>query len=103
MKQIVLPAGIVLVAVSAVLSSGCAVQCGASAEKLAALKRGMTYEETAQIMGCPGNFVTHGNPSSGEFSIVEWDGPEQWVSKRTQVDFQGNKLLSYTTDLRGGL
>ena len=102
MKWTILPSGGILLLVAASLAGGCAIQCGATPERLAALRRGMSYDETARIMGCPGSTVTQQSPDSGEYSIVEWDGPELWVSKRTQVDFIGGKLLSYTTDMRGG-
>jgi hypothetical protein len=103
MKRFMLPLGAVLMLSTAALSiTGCAFQCGATPERLASLRRGMSYEETAQIMGCPGTNVTEQRPDSGEFATVEWNGPEQYISKRTQVDFLDGKLLSYTTGVRGG-
>jgi hypothetical protein len=83
-------------------SGGCAGGCWASGEKLGALKRGMTYAETSEIMGCSGSLVTASAPDSGGFSIVEWDGP-QVLSYRTRIEFEAGRLLSYTTERRGAL
>lgn len=81
----------------------CAVTCGANAGKLAALRRGMSYEETARIMGCSGFIVAGPGPASAAFFTVEWDGPESMISARTQVDFQDGRLLSYSIGHRGAL
>jgi hypothetical protein len=89
--------------VCCLVTSGCASSCSASPHKLALLQRGMTYDEAVQVMGCPGTVLTGPSPASGEFSTVEWNGPEQFFFKRTQLDFLEGKLLSYTTDRRGGL
>ena len=102
MKWTILPSGGNLLLVAASLASGCAIQCGATPERLAALRRGMSYDETAKIMGCPGTVVSSQSPSSGEYATVEWDGPVLPLSKRTQVDFLEGRLLSYTTEQRGG-
>jgi hypothetical protein len=91
------------VVVGGLLTSGCAIQCGANSERLAALRRGMSYEETARIMGCDGQVISQHGPTSGEASTVEWDGPDSVFFTRTQIDFLGGKLLSYTTGQRGGL
>ncbi|MFI5001183.1 MAG: hypothetical protein ACHQK9_15005 [Reyranellales bacterium] len=88
---------------SSTLLAGCAMTCGANAEKLAALRRGMSYEEAANIMGCTGKVVSTNAPASGEASTVEWDGPGSLLFTRTQIDFLGGRLLSYTTGQRGGL
>jgi hypothetical protein len=93
----------ILVMMAAMLLGGCAGTCRATDDKLAALRRDMSYEETAQVMGCQGKVVTANAPSSGEFSTVEWDGPRSYVFTGTQLDFLGGKLLSYTTGQRGGL
>jgi hypothetical protein len=87
----------------AALASGCATTCAANPDKLAALRRGMTYDETVRIMGCEGKGVTEQGPRSGAFSIVEWDGPESILFTRTQIDFLEGRLLSYTTGKRGSL
>jgi hypothetical protein len=92
-----------LVVAAAILLGGCAGTCRATDDKLAALRRGMSYEETAQVMGCQGKVTTANPPQSGEFSTVEWDGPRSYVFTGTQIDFLGGKLLSYTTAQRGGL
>lgn len=86
----------------ALTTGGCAGGCWASAEKLGALKRGMSYAETSEIMGCPGSLLTASEPDSGAFAIVEWAGP-QVLSYRTRVEFEAGKLLSYTTERRGAL
>ncbi|SJZ85424.1 hypothetical protein SAMN02745126_02566 [Enhydrobacter aerosaccus] len=87
----------------AVLLPGCASGCGATTDKLAALRRGMSYDETIQVMGCSGSLVTPGAPASSAYSIVEWDGPPSRVFNRTRIDFLDGKLVSYTTELRGAL
>jgi uncharacterized protein YceK len=92
-----------LVVMAALLLGGCAGTCRATDDKLASLRRGMSYEETAQVMGCTGKVTTANLPQSGEFSTVEWDGPRSYLFTGTQLDFLGGKLLSYTTGQRGGL
>ena len=92
-----------LVLVAAMLLGGCAGTCRATEDKLATLRRGMTYQETAQIMGCDGKVMTANTPSSGGASTLEWDGPRSYVFTGTQIDFLSDKLLSYTTVQRGGL
>ena len=86
---------------SAVLVAGCASQCGADPEKLAALRRGMSYEETSRIMGCSGALVSANAPGSGEASTVEWDGPDS-IFMRTQIEFLEGRLLFFTTSSRIG-
>lgn len=90
-----------LILAAAMLLGGCAGTCRATEDKLAALRRGMTYQETAQIMGCDGKVITA--TSSGEALTLEWDGPRSYVFTGTQIDFLSDKLLSYTTVQRGGL
>ena len=85
------------------LQSGCAIGCGATSDRLAALRRGMSYDEASAIMGCPGMLLTNHNPSSGEFAIVEWSGPDSRVFTWTQLDFIDGRLLSYSTGRRGAL
>jgi hypothetical protein len=97
-----LVAAMVLAVGSAVLVSGCAGQCGANTEKLTALQRGMSYEETSKIMGCPGTPVSANSPDSGEASTVEWNGPQS-IFMRTQIEFLEGRLLFFTTATRGGL
>ncbi len=101
MKVLVALAGLLAVLALA-FTGGCAGGCWASAEKLGALKRGMTYAETSEIMGCPGSVVTAAAPDSGDFAIVEWDGPRV-LSYHTRMEFEAGKLLSYTTERRGAL
>ena len=83
--------------------SGCATRCGASDSRLAALQRGMSYEETSRIMRCPGMPVTQQGPLAAGFAIVEWDGPGSSFLSRTRIEFLEGKLLSYSTEYRGGL
>jgi hypothetical protein len=89
-----------LVAASA-LVSGCASTCNATPDKLAALQRGMSYQEATRIMGCSGSLVSPEGPSSGEVSTVEWTGPGT-IFTATQLDFRDDRLLYYTTRSRGG-
>jgi hypothetical protein len=91
-------------AVSAgILVSGCAATCEANPQKLALLRRGMSYDETAAVMGCPGQLVSEQSPLSSDYATVEWNGPDSIFFKRTQIDFLYGKLLSYTTENRGAL
>jgi hypothetical protein len=94
---------VVALAMAAMALSGCAVQCGASDGKLAALRRGMSYDEASRIMGCSGTVVSASSPSSGDPSMVEWDGPGSMVFRRTLIGFANGQLVSYTTQLRGAL
>ncbi|HLG45078.1 MAG TPA: hypothetical protein VKY24_02465 [Reyranella sp.] len=94
---------VLLVLAGALAQGGCAVSCGATPERLASLRRGMSYDETAAVMGCPGGLVTDRSPLTGEFAIVEWSGPASRVFSWTQIDFLDGKLLSYSTGRRGAL
>ncbi|MBN9090416.1 MAG: hypothetical protein J0J01_26180 [Reyranella sp.] len=102
-KRLLMPALGLLVLGSSVSVSGCATTCSASADKLAALRRGMTYDETVQVMRCPGTVVTARGPSTADYAIVEWNGPDSPFFTRTRLDFLDGKLLSYTTERRGAL
>ena len=95
--------GTYLAVSTGLLVSGCAATCGANPQKLALLRRGMSYDETAVIMGCPGQRVSEQSPLSGDYATVEWNGPDSIFFKRTQIDFLYGKLLSYTTENRGAL
>ena len=94
-------AGVILAVGSAVLVSGCTGPCGANPEKLAELRRGMSYEETSKIMGCSGALVSADSPGSGEASTVEWNGPDS-IFMRTQIEFLEGRLLFFTTSSRTG-
>jgi hypothetical protein len=96
-----LAASLVVAVGAAILVSGCASQCGADSEKLAALRRGMSYAETSQIMGCPGALVSAASPDSGEASTVEWNGPQS-IFMRTQLEFLDGRLLFFTTSSPSG-
>jgi len=89
--------GAALTTAAMISMSGCASQCTANPDKLAALQRGMSYGEASRTMGCPGRTV-----SSGEISSVEWDGPGPNLFMATQLDFLDDKLLYYTTRSRSG-
>jgi hypothetical protein len=92
---------VLLVLAGALAQGGFAVS--ATAERLASLRRRMSYDETAAVMGCPGGLVTDRSPLTGEFAIVEWSGPASRVFSWTQIDFLDGKLLSYSTGRRGAL
>ena len=85
------------------LAAGCASACGVNDAKLNELRRGMTYDEAAAVMGCDGRQVSAASVASGDFSTVEWDGPASRISTRTQIDFENGRLLSFTTERRFGL
>ncbi len=95
-------ARLALLAAGASLAAGCASSCSASSEKLSALRRGMTYAETAQIMGCDGTQVSRASVASGGFATVEWGGPRRPLSTHTLMDFQDGRLVSFTTGQRFG-
>jgi hypothetical protein len=96
------PASLLLVLAAASSTAACAPGCSATAPKLAALQRGMSYEEATGVMGCSGTQVTRNAPDTAEVSTVEWSGPERGMVSRTQLDFRDGKLLSFTTGNRGG-
>ena len=96
------PASLLLLLAAASSTAGCAASCSATAGKLAALKRGMSYDEATQVMGCGGTQVTPNARATPEVSTVEWNGPERGAVSRTQLDFRDGHLLSFTTDNRGG-
>lgn len=100
--KLLAPVSLLLVLAAGASTTGCASSCGASADKLASLKRGMTYDEAKTVMGCPGSQVTPNGPDTAEVSTVEWDGPARGSVSRTQLDFRDGRLLSYTSDNRGG-
>jgi hypothetical protein len=94
-----LPFASLLVVLAACASTtGCASSCSATPDKLASLKRGMSYDEATQVMGCSGTQVSHAD----DLSTVEWDGPDRGLVSRTQLDFRDGHLLSFTTGNRGG-
>jgi hypothetical protein len=96
------PASLLLVLAAASSTTGCASSCSANAHKLAALKRGMSYEDATQVMGCPGTQVGTPVTQTSDVSTVEWNGPGPGVVSRTQLDFRDGHLLSFTTGNRGG-
>jgi hypothetical protein len=96
------PASLLLVLAAASSATGCASSCSANADKLAALKRGMSYEDAAGVMGCSGTQVTRNAPETADVSTVEWSGPDRGMVSRTQLDFRDGHLLSFTTGNRGG-
>ena len=84
------------------LTSGCTANCSASDQKLGQLQRGMSYDETARIMGCAGSVVSEATPASGDYASVEYNGPDSSLFMRTRLDFMHGTLLYYTTDSRFG-
>jgi hypothetical protein len=97
-----LPVILLLVLAAGASTAGCASSCSASVDKLAALQRGMTYDQATRVMGCTGTQITPNGPDSADVSTVEWDGPTRGMVSRTQLDFRDGRLLSYTSDNRGG-
>jgi hypothetical protein len=93
------PASLLLILAAASSTTGCAPGCSANADKLAALQRGMSYDEAAGVMGCPGTQVSKHDTS--DVSTVEWSGPNRGMVSRTQLDFRDGHLLSFTTGNRG--
>ena len=92
-----------IVAVAGLLAAGHAEACSANADKLQVLRRGMTYAQAVEVMGCDGATVSPASPASGEYATVEWNGSELPGLSRTQIDFQNGRLLSFTTGRRAGL
>ena len=103
-KRLLIPAlGLLLILASSASVSGCAMTGSASNDKLAALHRGMSYDEAVEVMGSPGVIVTAHGPNTADYAIVEWNGPDSPFFTRTRLDFLDGKLLSYTTEKRGAL
>ncbi len=96
------PASLLLVLAAALSTTGCASSCSANADKLAALKRGMSYEDATQVIGCPGTQVGTQVAQTADTSTVEWNGPNRGAVSRTQLDFRDGHLVSFTTGNRGG-
>ncbi|MBS0521394.1 MAG: hypothetical protein JSR90_22035 [Proteobacteria bacterium] len=93
----------VLLGACASLAAGCVSPCTANSEKLSALRRGMSYAETAQVMGCEGTQVSRASVESGALATMAWGGPDRPLSTHTLVEFQDGRLLSFTTGQRYGL
>jgi hypothetical protein len=89
-----------LAAVSLLLVAGCAQTCRATPERLASLSRGMSYQETSNIMGCNGKpiLVQEGDG----VTTMEWGGPGSSILVATDIDFRDDKLLYYITRSKGG-
>lgn len=85
------------------LAAGDALACSANEAKLQTLRRGMTYAETVQVMGCQGRMLTGMRPQSGAFSTIEWIGSELPGISYTEVDFQDDRLVSFTSGRLKGL
>ena len=90
-----------LAVLAAGLTSGCTSSCSATAEKLGTLQRGMTYQQSAAVMGCAGAPVTAEDMANGNVSRFEWTGPGS-ILTATELDFQDDRLLYYTTRSRTG-
>ncbi|SKA01211.1 hypothetical protein SAMN02745126_03126 [Enhydrobacter aerosaccus] len=85
------------------LAAGCVSPCTATPEKLSALRRGMSYAETAQVMGCEGSQVSPASVASGGLATMAWGGPGRPLSTHTLIEFENGHLLSFTTGQRYGL
>jgi hypothetical protein len=96
-----IPASLLLLLAAASSTAGCATSCSATADKLASLKRGMSYDEARGVMGCQGLQTTPNGPDSSAVSIVEWAGPVRGSVSRTQLDFRDGRLIDFTTGNRG--
>ncbi|MBS0221331.1 MAG: hypothetical protein JSR91_11385 [Proteobacteria bacterium] len=92
-----------LLAATASLATGCTTYCSATDAKLSQLRRGMTYAEAAEVMGCNGWQMSRAKDDTGDVATVEWDGPGSRLAPRTQLDFRNGRLLSFTTGRRFGL
>jgi len=97
------PAIALLIVTTGLFAAGSAAACSATTDKLQALRRGMTYEQAVEVMGCGGVTISPSTPLSGDYSTVEWSGSELSGLTRTQIDFQNGRLLSFTTGRRAGL
>ena len=81
------------------LVAGCASTCGANADKLAALQRGMSAQQASAVMGCPGSILPPGD--SDGVTTLEWTGPGSFMTA-TDLDFRDDKLLYYTAHSKFG-
>jgi len=100
MKWVVVPFGLVLASLS--LASGCALTCSANDRNLSELRRGMSYDEASRVMGCQGSVASEYTPTTGDYAIVEYNGPYS-LFMRTRLDFLQGRLLYFTTEPRGAL
>lgn len=91
------------VVTAGLFAAGSAEACSATTDKLQALRRGMTYEQATEVMGCSGTPISPTTPQSGDYATVEWNGSELPGLTRTQIDFQNGRLQSFTTGRRAGL
>jgi hypothetical protein len=103
MVRSIMAAVCLMMASGLLLLPGCADSCDATPDKLSALRRGMTYAETAQVMGCAGKVVSRQGPETAGLSTVQWHGPGPAFATRTQIDFREGRLLSFTADDVHGL
>jgi hypothetical protein len=82
------------------LAAGCASTCGANADKLGALQRGMSSQQASAIMGCPGSTLSL--PDNDGITTLEWTGPGSLLTV-TDLDFRDDRLLYYTSRSKYGL
>ena|SRR5471032_2548477 len=92
-----------IVTAAGLLAADDAAACSATTDKLQALRRGMTYQQAVEVMGCSGTTLSPTSPQSGDHATIEWSGSELPGLTRTQIDFQNGRLLSFTTGRRAGL
>jgi hypothetical protein len=78
------------------MASGCSSSCFATTAKLAALERGMSYQDSTRIMGCPGSPVDATSSMDEGVLRFVWYGPDS-VFMETELDFQDGRLLYYVT------
>jgi hypothetical protein len=82
------------VAATSAAVAGCASSCGANADKLARLQRGMSAEQASAIMGCPGSTLAARDGDG--LTTMEWRGPGS-LFIASDLDFRDDRLLYYTT------
>jgi hypothetical protein len=88
--------GALFSALAVVAAAGCSPVCGATPERLAALQRGMSYQETSAIMKCDARSMT---PRSDQgLARAEWNGrgPDLTMTV-TEIEFLDGGLLYYST------
>src|SRR5471032_63897 len=91
-----------IVTAAGLLAADDAAACSANTDKLQALRRGMTYQQAVEVMGCGGTPISAAGTLADNYGTVEWEGSELSGLTRTQIDFQNGRLLSFTTGRRAG-
>ncbi|MBL6618278.1 MAG: hypothetical protein ISP45_30000 [Reyranella sp.] len=93
--------GALFSALTLVAAAGCSPVCGATPERLAALQRGMSYQETSAIMKCDARSMTA--PGAQGLARAEWNGrgPDLTMTV-TEIEFLDGALLYYNTRSESG-